>query len=296
MYNKLLTKPFIKSTSYQSPKLNILQSALIHCYNNIPYSTFPYIFNQVDSRKSLKHFNSGNSIAMCYYIKEYLKKYNIKSYLIPATLPDNLMKPKYLTIAHVAIAVPSHDNIIWILDPGLYLIEPIKIMISQILDSKINLHKKTKQFNIYNNSIETINYHINYNTNQDKLNKYQHIPKQTYNIIFASKQTTWKYYLREIINPDKAITSFLINTQIPYNPHIIIINKLPHTIQCELIIYITSNTIFIKHYNKVIYNNKRSNISSKLLHHLSKRLNPYFNNRLSYYLDTNHIISDSIKF
>lgn len=306
MYNKLFTRPFIKSTPYQSPKLNILQSALLHCYNNIPYSTFPYIFNQVDSRKSLKHFNSGNSIAMCYYIKQYLKKYKIKSYLIPATLPDYLMKPEYLTIAHVAIAVPSHDNIIWILDPGLYLIDPIKIMISQISDSKINLQKNTKQFNIYDNSIELINYHINYNSNQEKLNQYQHIPKHTYNIIFTNKQTTtkqtttkqttWKYYLREIINPDRAITSFLINAQIPYNPHIIIINKLSHTIQCELIIYITVNTIFIKHYNKVIYNNKRSNIPSKLLHHLSKRLNKYFNNRLLYYLDSNHIMSESINF
>lgn len=306
MYNKLLTKPFIKSISYQSPKLNILQSALIHCYNNIPYSTFPYIFNQINSRKSLKHFSSGNSIAMCYYIKQYLKEKQINSYLIPATLPNYLIKPDYLTIAHVAIAVPSHDNIIWILDPGLYLIDPVKIIISQILDSKINYHKKTTQFNIYDNSIETIIYHINYNSNQETLNKYQHIPKQTYNIIFTGnqtnseqttdKQTTWKYYLREIINPDKAITSFLINSQIPYNPHIIIINKLPNTIQCELIIYITANTIFIKHYNKVIYNNKQSNIPSKLLHHLSKRLNPYFNNRLSYYLDTNHMMSDSINF
>ena len=296
MYNKLFTRPFIKSTSCQSPKLNILQSALLHCYNNIPYSTFPYIFNQVDSRKSLKHFNSGNSIAMCYYIKQYLKKYKIKSYLIPATLPDILMKQDYLTIAHVAIAVPSHDNIIWILDPGLYLIDPIKIMISKISDSKINYHKKTKQFNVYNNSIETINYHINYNRNQETLNKYQHIPKQTYTITFMGNQATWKYYLREIINPDKAITSFLINAQIPYNPHIIIINKFPNAIQCELIIYITENTIVIKHYNKVVYNNKQSNIPSKLLHHLSKRLNPYFNNRLLYYLDSNHIMSDSINF
>ena len=58
MYNKLLTRPFIKSTLYQRPKLNILQSVLIDCYNNIPYSTFPYTFNQVNSRKSLKYFNS----------------------------------------------------------------------------------------------------------------------------------------------------------------------------------------------------------------------------------------------
>ena len=56
------------------------------------------------------------------------------------------MKPEYLTIAHVAIAVPAYDNIIWILDPGLYLIDPITITISEILDSKIYYHKKTKQF------------------------------------------------------------------------------------------------------------------------------------------------------
>ena len=74
---------------------------------------------------------------MCYYIKQYLKENKINSYLIPATLPEYLMKPEYLTIAHVAIAVPSQDNIIWILDPGLYLIDPIKIIISQISDSKI---------------------------------------------------------------------------------------------------------------------------------------------------------------
>ena len=116
MYNKLLTRPFIKSTSYQSPKLDILQSALIDCYNNIPYSTFPYIFNQVNSRKSLKHFSSGNSIAMCYYIKQYLKENKINSYLIPATLPEYLIKVDYLSIAHVAISFPLHDNIIWLFD------------------------------------------------------------------------------------------------------------------------------------------------------------------------------------
>tara|TARA_A100001015_G_scaffold11044_1_gene13244 strand:+ start:1266 stop:2144 length:879 start_codon:yes stop_codon:yes gene_type:complete len=292
MYNKLITRPFIKFIPEQSLKIKILESALINCYNNIPYSTFPYIFNQVNSRKSLKHFSSGNSVAMCYYIKQYLKKYKITSYLIPATLPNNLIQPKYLMIAHVAIAVPSHNNIIWILDPGLYLLEPVKIVISQIQSN----YKNTKQLNIYNNTIESINYYINYNNHQEKLNQYQHIPKQTYNILFTNKDISWKYYLREIINPDKAITSFLINAQSHYNPHIIIINKLSNTIQCELIIYITANTIFIKHYNKVIYNNKRSDIPSKLLHHLSKRLNPYFNNRLLYYLDSNHIMSDSINF
>ena len=291
MYNKLFTRPFIKSTPYQSPKLNILQSALLHCYNNIPYSTFPYIFNQVDSRKSLKHFNSGNSIAMCYYIKQYLKKYKIKSYLIPATLPDYLMKPEYLTIAHVAIAVPSHDNIIWILDPGLYLLEPVKIVISQIQSN----YKNTKQLNIYNNTIST-NYYINYNNYQEKLNQYQHIPKQTYNILFTNKDISWKYYLREIINPDKAITSFLINAQSHYNPHIIIINKLSNTIQCELIIYITANTIFIKHYNKVII------IINGRIYHLNYYI-IYLNVlihiliiKLLYYLDSNHIMSDSINF
>ena len=293
MYNKLFTKPFINSISYQSPKVNILKSALVNCYNNVAYSTFPYIFNQINSRKSLKYFSSGNSIAMCYYIKQYLKKYNIYSYLIPATLPDNLIKSEYLTIAHVAIAVPSHNNIIWILDPGLYFLEPIKIIITRVHQLKSNSYKNTSRFNIYNNTIETINYHINYNSKPEKLNQYQYIPKKTYNIIFTSKNTSWKYYLREIINPDKAITSFLINTNIPYNPYIIIINKLSDRIQCELILNITATTIYIKYYNKVIYNNNLSNISSKLLHHLSKRLNRYFNNRLLYYLDRNHIVSDS---
>ena len=304
MYNKLLTRPFLKSAPYQIPTINILHSALINCYNNVPYSTFPYIFNQVNSHKSLKYFSSGSSVAMCYNIKYYLKQNNIKSYLIPATLPDNLKYPEYLTIAHTAIAVPSHNNIIWILDPGLYLIHPIKIIIPQASHHQTThqtthhqtTHQTTERYNIFNNNIELVDYFTEYVSNQQKLNKYQQLPKQTYNIIFTSKESIWKYYLREIINPDKAITSFLINTQISRKPQIIIINRLQNSIQCELMINITANTILIKYYNKVIYNNKIANLSNKLIHHLSKRLNPYFNNRFIYYLDTNHIIPDTIIF
>jgi len=60
--------------SYQPVNNTILKEAMIHCYNNICFSTFPYIdYNTPLSKDTITKYNSGNCIAMSYFVKGYLK-------------------------------------------------------------------------------------------------------------------------------------------------------------------------------------------------------------------------------
>ena len=292
MYNKLVTRPFIKTIPYQTPSIHILQEALNNCSNNIPFSTFPYIFNQTDSKKALKHLQSGNCIALSYYIKQYLKLRNIKSHLIPASIPNRYKREGYLDIAHVAVAVPSQNNIIWILDPAFYFTSPMKI---ELDNYGINKHTMS---DIYNNSIDDLDYELQLLPKQQRLNMYQQFPKHTYRVKTAlSKdlQDAWYYYLREISNPDKAISSFFINLR-KHEPFITITRQENNIARCELMIRLVDDKITIKHYNELIYEGLIIDMPVALVHHLSKQLSPYFNNKLPYYLDINHIAPEQIYF
>ncbi len=208
MYYKLETKPFInKNVNYNKIiNENILKEALFTCLNNIAFSTFPYIVNKYNSKQSLVKTKSGNCIALSLFIKNYLKKnYNIISFLIPATIPKYLYLKGYLDISHVALCIPQNDNIYYILDPAFYFLTPLKININIKQNNDIkSMCIYSNNVNIIESSIEKINYKIKYND-------YQSIPKNTYYCICNydnNKNDKWKYILREIINPDKAITSF----------------------------------------------------------------------------------------
>ena len=128
MYNKLTTKAFINTAENQSFAEKNLIDALNSVHNNAAFSIFPYVFDQLDSKKTIKQTLSGNCIALSIYLKNLLKESNIKSYLIQATVPNRYKQPYYLDISHVALAVIG-NNKIYILDAAFYFDEPMRVPI-----------------------------------------------------------------------------------------------------------------------------------------------------------------------
>ena len=218
MYHKIK----LKQIEFKNQNINSkdIMRALHKCYSKYAFSTFPYMNDELSSEEGLTKYNSGNCIALSIAIKNYLKiKYNIDSYLIPATIPKKYSHSGYLDISHVALAIPKNKDISYIVDPAFYFLNPIKSYKNKKKYSSIVYSK-----NIYQN--ETSNKPQNYSSldkvfyeekilkNDKHFNKYQTIPKNTkYSEVYYSNDTNdmWKYYMIEITNPDQSISNFFIN-------------------------------------------------------------------------------------
>ncbi len=217
MYYNLLTKTLdykINSNFSEDTLFTCLQS----CYNECAFSTFPYVLYGCSSKESIDKFKCGNCVALSIYLKNKLNEKNIKSFLIPASIPKQYSMPGYLDISHVGLAVPIDEENIYILDPAFYLLNPIKLNLNnktQSVNFSKNIYKHDTNTELKNyNSIYTIISQIkqikkNYNPNQ-----FQNIPA---GIFFCQCHYThdindkWNYYLIEILNPDKAISNFFLN-------------------------------------------------------------------------------------
>ena len=219
MYEKLKTKPIKFEFDNIKPSKKILKQALDACYTECMFSTFPYIHGKLTSSKeSVKKYKSGCCIAMCIFIKDWLKSKGITSYLISATIPDKYKMPGYLHISHVALVVPVDENRIYLMDPAFYFIQPASINLRVNKESKVALKL------IYNQEVES---DIDKYTSIDiikcrtmktdtriEFNEYQSIPKNTWYVSCSGKTSElWEYYIREIINPDEAICKFFIGVR-----------------------------------------------------------------------------------
>lgn len=244
MYNKLITNSFLKQITTQNISEDILINCLEDCYKNTAFSTFTYIFHNMNSEQSIKKTNSGNCISLSMYLRNYLKvKYNIHSYLIPATIPNKYKHQGYLDISHVALAVPKNSSIIYILDPAFYFLNPIKVDINSMKCSTVfskNIYEYEYSNNLKNySSIDTIESCPGQLIDDKKFNKFQSIQKNTYYAKSYYKNDVtdfWFYFLTEVINPDTAITSFFI--AIKKNPFIVT-SVLDTNSICKLNLFIT---------------------------------------------------------
>ena len=91
MYNKLITSDFRNKNYNQNINQKLIIDASKYCYENFAFSTFPYIVEELSSKQSCDKLNSGNCISMSMFMKKILKeKYDIESFLIPATIPKNI--------------------------------------------------------------------------------------------------------------------------------------------------------------------------------------------------------------
>ena len=226
IYNKLITKDFINTIVPQKFNEKTIIKALEQCYKICAFSTFPYILHNYNSLDSIKKTNSGNCIALSLFIKLYLEKtHTIYSYLIPATIPNKYKYPGYLDISHVALAIPLNKNIIYIVDPAFYFLNPIIINIktmscTTVFSKSIYNHETSNSLKNYS-TIDTIQSCPKQTNEAIVFNQYQTINKGTYyaNSYFKNDVSdNWCYFLTELINADEAITTFFIG--IKYNPFI----------------------------------------------------------------------------
>lgn len=283
MYHTLETTNFIQNIDIQLVDYNYLKDCLKQCYSKCCFSTFPYFVDNLSSKESLEKYSSGNCITLSLCLQNILKKKNIISYLIPATIPNMYKKSQYLDISHVALAVPLNKNEIFILDAAFYFIEPILV----------NLQTKYKTYirssKIYGDNISLLECSLNFLTESVKYNQYQIIPKDTYICkcnYLNDKTDDWIYILREIINPDQAITTFFIN-----------IIKYPHITttyfndkgECKMDIYIkmlNNDEIKISKQNIQLYRGLIEDIPFELLNYINPFIKKYFNKHITYVLDT----------
>lgn len=220
-YHKLITKNFTKNVEIQHVNEKHIIEVLDDTYKNTAFSTFPYIMHNMNSKTAIKLFKSGNCIALAMFVKDSLwSKFGIKSYLIPATIPKKYKFSTYLDICHVALCIPKNKKEYFIADPAFYFLNPIILNLDRE-NNDIVFSKDIYQFEPSNNlknyiSIEKIS-SINFiNKNKYVFNEYQTISRNTIickcNYI-NDPYDTWCYFLTEVINPDRAISTFFINTR-----------------------------------------------------------------------------------
>lgn len=182
-----------------------LEEAMKMCYNNISFSTYPYILYKLfSSHDTLNQYNSGNCIALSLFIYTYLKNnYNIHSFIIPASVPSIFRVEGTNNICHVSLCIPVNSSKFYIIDPAFYFLKPMHCSI------KHNIMREIESSNIHNNEKEKIKFILQ---------------KSSYDAILPNSveckchfihlpNDTWCYYLNEIINPDESIGSIYIKAK-----------------------------------------------------------------------------------
>ena len=68
-----------------------ISELLYNVYNNAIFSTIPYtLYKETHSNNCIYKYNSGNCIALSYFVKEYLQaNHSITSYIIAASVPKS---------------------------------------------------------------------------------------------------------------------------------------------------------------------------------------------------------------
>ena len=278
MYNTLITKPI--NFKEQHISKNQVMKALKVCYENACFSTFPYMYDHYNSEEAIDYTNSGNCISLSLFLKKFLKQnYNINSTLIPASIPDMYKRDGYLPISHVALAIPKNSEQAYIADPAFYFREPI------LYDKKGNAGS-IKSSNIYDDSLEELDFTSNISTEDEILHELQNIPKQTPYCKCSKKiniNDSWNYYLREVVDPDKSIGTFYINLQNPF----ISTTRLDSNNQCHMDKYVKINgdDIVIKEKNKELYNGPIKDVPDKLISKLNSTIYPFLKENIEDILD-----------
>lgn len=267
---------FQKIYLFEQPiKKEIFSQLFEIMYNSICFSTFPYIiYNQEDSIQSFQNLNSGNCISFCYFIKTYLyKNYNIKSFIIPASVPSTCKVIGTPQMCHCAILVPISLDEFYIIDGALYFLEPIYCSL------KNNIKRNVLLSDAYNHTNFNVTYSLQKCSKQFIDEKYeQFIPNKTIctSCFYTDNiQENWKYYLCEILNPDYNIGySFLKNTKNPFLMKTYYEDKIVK-LKYKIKLNDKNITIYEYPYKKLIYDGP---INSNNIDYMNiiKELHPYF--------------------
>lgn len=186
----ILNNIYIEHQSFDN---YILKEVLIHCYNNICFSTYPYISYHIStSKEAIEKYNSGNCIGMSYFIKQYLKNnYGIHSHQIIASAPEHYRLKGQSYICHVALLVCKSDKEYFILDPAFHFLEPIHIHKSN----------KIKTYDIHGDKVIMLHYLLQECSYREAL-------PNTYSCVCYFEdfpENTFEYIFNAITNPDETI-------------------------------------------------------------------------------------------
>lgn len=272
MYYPLKTKR-IKFKNQKVTEAQI-KRALFACYANISFSTIPYLLYNYNSFQTLRLMNSGNCIAMSLFVKTFLyDNYKIISYLIPASIPKAYQDSKFLTLSHVALAVPISPTQVYICDTAFYFQKPILLTLT---DGTVS--EPITSVSIYDNTLDIVHSKTEYIESNTILNEYQTIPQNTFvcACYFENNpEDTWNYYIVEITNPDQSIgTTFLQTKTRPF----ICSTKVRDgkTVMDVYLKYITDTEIKIDHNYKNLYTGSILYIPDTVLQFINGKLYKYF--------------------
>ena len=182
-----------------------LEESMKMCYNTVSFSTYPYIlYKLTNSHDALNQYNSGNCIALSYFIQKYLKNnYNINSYIIPASVPSIFRVEGTTNICHVSVCIPVNSSKFYIIDPAFYFLKPMHCSmrhnIPRVIDSR-NIHKNTNEKIKY--VLQKTNYDAILPNSFECKCYFEHEPKDP-----------WSYYLNQVLDPDDSIGSFYIKAK-----------------------------------------------------------------------------------
>lgn len=207
---------------------NMFSELMFNMYNNIIFSTFPYtLYKEEDSTTCLKKYNSGNCIALSYFVKIYLEQnFNIKSYVIGASVPDTFKVKGTPHMSHCAVLIPISMDEFYIFDAAFYFMEPM------YCNLKNNEERTIKTSNVYSHQISYICYIISTCPSiilDDNYNQKLQTNSLCVSCYFKNESNEkWNYYLNEIVNPDNNIgISFLENKKEPFLMYTVYHNEQP---------------------------------------------------------------------
>jgi hypothetical protein len=182
-----------------------LEEAMKMCYNNISFSTYPYIlYKLTSSHDTLKQYNSGNCIALSLFICTYLKNnYDISSYIIPASVPSIFRVEGTNNICHVSVCIPVNTSKFYIIDPAFYFLKPMLCSI------KKNIYREIESSNIHNKINEKIKYVLHHSSYDAILPKSIECKCHFVNL----PKDPWSYFLNQILDPDESIGSIFIKAK-----------------------------------------------------------------------------------
>ena len=251
-------------------------SELLHnVYNNVIFSTLPYtLYKEEHSDKCIYKYNSGNCIALSHFVKDYLHtNYNIKSYIIAASVPDCCKTPGTPHLTHCSVLIPFSNYEFYIIDAALYFLEPI------YCNLKKNIQRTIKMSDVYQHDIRNVDYVIS-RCDECRLDvNYNQVLKPNSLCVSCHFQGEegehWNYYLNEIVNPDNNIGhSYLKHKKEPFLMYTKLKNNIP-SLKYKLKVQ-DDGMIIVKKYpeNEIVFNGNsehfdRTRIKRELQKYLS---------------------------
>lgn len=151
---------------------------------NMVFSRFPYYNSRMQCKQLAMYKKEGNCVAFSYYMKNLLKKYKLKSFIVGGKIPPKFSRYGYKDICHTAVVLPFSSGCV-LFDTAFYFNKAV------VLD-KHNDYKSCQYFtNVYSKNtdkwcFELKNDFINVTINDNDVNAY--------------------YELKELLNPYKSIT------------------------------------------------------------------------------------------